>query len=207
MNSPPSFPVLRPSSWMNPNFRASDTLLHPFSYGEVRLGTRTQWKKVYCPCSIHPWWCVCEVLIHHGWINLHFILHYSCAEVFQAPCGRSQWTSTHQCIIHWMSIITQLWMNLNRVNIWFHHLSSILHGVLVGACSLWPRPAIQISKEKILTKVKLCFMGNVKSHSACVPKTAQDKVVACLHFENIPHSELQPLQRAWGKSFHEPTQF
>jgi len=32
-----------------------------------------------------------------------------------------QWTSTHQHTIHWMPIITQLWMNLiNRVNIWFH---------------------------------------------------------------------------------------
>jgi hypothetical protein len=31
-----------------------------------------------------------------------------------------QWTSTHQRTIHWMPIITQLWMNLNWVNIWFH---------------------------------------------------------------------------------------
>ncbi len=31
-----------------------------------------------------------------------------------------QWTSTHQRTIHWMLVITQLWMNLNWVNIWFH---------------------------------------------------------------------------------------
>ncbi len=34
---------------------------------------------------------------------------------------RLQWTSTtHQCTIHWMLTITQLWMDLNWVNIWFH---------------------------------------------------------------------------------------
>ncbi len=32
----------------------------------------------------------------------------------------SQWTSTHQCTIQWMPVITQLWMNLNWVSIWFH---------------------------------------------------------------------------------------
>jgi hypothetical protein len=31
-----------------------------------------------------------------------------------------QWTSTHRCTIHWMAAITQLWMNLNWINIWFH---------------------------------------------------------------------------------------
>jgi len=31
-----------------------------------------------------------------------------------------QWTSTHHRTIHCMPIITQLWMNLNWVNIWFH---------------------------------------------------------------------------------------
>jgi hypothetical protein len=31
----------------------------------------------------------------------------------------TQWTSTHRHIIHWMLIITQLWMNLNWVHIWF----------------------------------------------------------------------------------------
>jgi len=30
------------------------------------------------------------------------------------------WTSTHQCTIHWMPLITQLWMNLKWVGIWFH---------------------------------------------------------------------------------------
>jgi hypothetical protein len=32
----------------------------------------------------------------------------------------AQWTSTHQHTIHWMPVITQLWMNFNWVNIWFH---------------------------------------------------------------------------------------
>jgi hypothetical protein len=31
-----------------------------------------------------------------------------------------QWTSTHETTIHWMTVITRLWMNLNRVNMWFH---------------------------------------------------------------------------------------
>jgi hypothetical protein len=30
-----------------------------------------------------------------------------------------EWTSTHQLTIHCMPVMTQLWMNLNRVNIWF----------------------------------------------------------------------------------------
>jgi len=37
-------------------------------------------------------------------------------------CGAiGSWgTRTHQCTINWMPVITQLWMNLNWVNIWFH---------------------------------------------------------------------------------------
>jgi hypothetical protein len=31
-----------------------------------------------------------------------------------------QRTSTHEPTIHWMTVITRLWMNLNRVNMWFH---------------------------------------------------------------------------------------
>jgi len=27
---------------------------------------------------------------------------------------------THQCTIHWMPVIAQLWMNLKGVNLWFH---------------------------------------------------------------------------------------
>jgi hypothetical protein len=34
--------------------------------------------------------------------------------------SQPQWTSTHQCTIHWMLVIMQVWMNLNWVNIWFH---------------------------------------------------------------------------------------
>jgi hypothetical protein len=30
------------------------------------------------------------------------------------------WAKVNQHSIHWMPVITQLWMNLNRVNIWFH---------------------------------------------------------------------------------------
>jgi hypothetical protein len=42
-----------------------------------------------------------------------------CSEVIRLA-GGPQWTSTHQrTIIHWMPTITQLWMNLNWVNIWF----------------------------------------------------------------------------------------
>ncbi len=34
--------------------------------------------------------------------------------------SRPHWTSNHQRIIHWMPVVTQLWMNLNWVNSWFH---------------------------------------------------------------------------------------
>jgi len=37
----------------------------------------------------------------------------------QAGWG-TQWTSTHHHTIQWMHVITQLWMNLNWVNILFH---------------------------------------------------------------------------------------
>jgi hypothetical protein len=45
-----------------------------------------------------------------------------------------EWTSTHQRTIHWMPTMTQLWMNLNRVNIWIHVHNQFLprnrrHGV------------------------------------------------------------------------------
>jgi hypothetical protein len=35
------------------------------------------------------------------------------------PTGH-KWTSTHQCTIHWMPVMTQLWMILNRVTTQFH---------------------------------------------------------------------------------------
>jgi hypothetical protein len=39
---------------------------------------------------------------------------------WQAGDMRPQWTSTNQPTIYWMPLITQLWMDLNWVNIWFH---------------------------------------------------------------------------------------
>jgi len=36
------------------------------------------------------------------------------------PPAQPEWTGNHQRTIHWMVIMTQLWMNLNWVNIWFH---------------------------------------------------------------------------------------
>jgi hypothetical protein len=41
------------------------------------------------------------------------------------PCW-FKWRSTHQCTIHWMPIMTQLWMSLNWVNIRFQLGKSIL---------------------------------------------------------------------------------
>ncbi len=41
-------------------------------------------------------------------------------EVLEGPLQWPQWTSTHQCTIHWMPVTTHLWMNFNRVNTWFH---------------------------------------------------------------------------------------
>jgi hypothetical protein len=35
-------------------------------------------------------------------------------------CGGQSESITQQRTIHWMPIITQFWMNLNWVNIWFH---------------------------------------------------------------------------------------
>jgi hypothetical protein len=53
-------------------------------------------------------------------------LHKAPAELFcllgscTSYMGGHKWTSTHQHIIHWMPVITWLWMNLNWVSIWFH---------------------------------------------------------------------------------------
>jgi hypothetical protein len=41
-------------------------------------------------------------------------------EVLEGTLQWPQWISTHQCTIHWMPLTTHLWMNFNRVNIWFH---------------------------------------------------------------------------------------
>jgi hypothetical protein len=50
-----------------------------------------------------------------------FVLYFSCPNVNNSQPVRPQWTSTYQRTIHWMPlIISQLWMNLNWVNIWFH---------------------------------------------------------------------------------------
>jgi hypothetical protein len=35
-------------------------------------------------------------------------------------CVYTNTSLNHHCTIHWMRIVTQLWMNLNWVNIWFH---------------------------------------------------------------------------------------
>ncbi len=40
--------------------------------------------------------------------------------LWPVPLTQPQWTSTHKHTIHWMPVITQLWMNLNWVSIWFH---------------------------------------------------------------------------------------
>jgi hypothetical protein len=50
----------------------------------------------------------------------------SANETLTLPIIGPQWTSTHQCTIHWMPVITQLWMNLNWVNIWFHLVPNYL---------------------------------------------------------------------------------
>jgi hypothetical protein len=39
---------------------------------------------------------------------------------FTRSRGGQQWTSTHQRTIHWMPVTTQLWINLNWVDVWFH---------------------------------------------------------------------------------------
>jgi hypothetical protein len=43
-----------------------------------------------------------------------------CSHTGDCPQKGPQWTSTHQCTIHGMPVITQLWMNVNWVNIWFN---------------------------------------------------------------------------------------
>lgn len=48
-----------------PQFEDPWHTLRTFSYGEVSLGTRAQWKNVSCPCTIHPW-------VVHSWVLVHF---------------------------------------------------------------------------------------------------------------------------------------
>jgi hypothetical protein len=53
------FPVMRPSSGLDPNFRnPGHTFETSISYREVSWGTRTQWKKVSFTCTVQLWWCI-----------------------------------------------------------------------------------------------------------------------------------------------------
>ncbi len=47
----PSFPLLRPPSWMNP-------YAHPQQWGWL-AGEQERNKKSVMLCAIHPWWCLC----------------------------------------------------------------------------------------------------------------------------------------------------
>ncbi len=55
----PHFCVLRPSSWMNPNFRILGPLLELSSMGRLPGEQEPNEKKASCPCTVHSWWCVC----------------------------------------------------------------------------------------------------------------------------------------------------
>jgi hypothetical protein len=53
-------------------------------------------------------------------VGVSFFLFRHFPSLFLSQDSRPQWTSTHQGTIHWMPVITQLWMNLNWVSTWFH---------------------------------------------------------------------------------------
>jgi hypothetical protein len=58
--------------------------------------------------------------------NLYFLITYHPSIMVQwlGVGGQNEQTPTDT--IHWMSIMTQLWMNLNCNNTWFHLWESIL---------------------------------------------------------------------------------
>ncbi len=69
----------------------------------------------------------------HGWAKqiMYAQVFTRCQRIeltysnFQAYCLPSSYLGAtvnqdHQHTNHWMLVITQLWMNLNRVNTWFH---------------------------------------------------------------------------------------
>lgn len=51
------FLLWRPNSSMNPSLEHLVHFWNLDSWGD-QLETRTQWKKMSYPCTIHPWWCV-----------------------------------------------------------------------------------------------------------------------------------------------------
>jgi hypothetical protein len=51
------------------------------------------------------------------WYN---VKHISVSKDMHSPHQATVNQHPHQCTIHWMPVITQLWMNLNLVNILFH---------------------------------------------------------------------------------------
>jgi hypothetical protein len=73
------------------------------------------WSQNCSPFGFHS--CHHLGIIHKLWRFWLVLNQANCL----VPCKAGpQGTSTHQCIIHWMHIITQLWMNLNWVDIWFN---------------------------------------------------------------------------------------
>ncbi len=79
----------------------------------------------HSPSQSWLWQFVCTTSSFMGHCNSKPDPNYTCSDA--TTLSRSakeeqrqpQWTSTHQCTIHLMPVITQLWMNLNWVNIGF----------------------------------------------------------------------------------------
>ncbi len=92
----PHFLVLRPSNWTKPNLRTRSTLLEPSATGKVSwVQSRTEWKIVFCPGtihpSIHPWWCGSGCWFTLANIMLISLLpgHQSSLFLFDSSKGRS----------------------------------------------------------------------------------------------------------------------
>lgn len=89
--------------------------------------------------------------------------------------AREQEPSEKKCTVHAASI------HGGADSRWLTNLHFI-----VQKYSKSSRLAILLYKEKILTKVKRCFMGNVKSQSPCVPKTGSEQGGSLLAFWEHP---------------------
>jgi hypothetical protein len=77
----------------------------------------TEWDRLWIKESILKWTKILTC-IFFGCSVCHLLY---CFCVGLVLCLKwPQWTSSHQHTIHWMPVITQLWMNLNWVSIWFH---------------------------------------------------------------------------------------
>ncbi len=131
------FYIIWPTFWVIWVYMDQHTQIQTILYSYSVLPVATQWKP-----TIEIWQCFTIFFSPHCWRlkpskitfifeNFYFPFWRNYSNKRPTPswfrfrgCSRAlggpQWTRTHQCTIHWMPLMSQLWMNLNWVTTWSH---------------------------------------------------------------------------------------